>query len=125
MNIICSVQKYFNFFLTLGGVAAGSVIGTGISRMIWGGSDQQQQQQAPPPQEQQYQQQPQYQPQQQQMYQQQPQQQQMYGQQQQQNVCGFELDQFLACAQNQSDISLCEGFNDALKQCKRSHGLIQ
>merc|ERR1719457_387812 len=100
---------------TAGGVAAGSVIGTGISRMIWGGSDSQQQQQAPPPQEQQYQQQPQYQ--QQQMYAQQP--------QQQQNVCGYELEQFLKCAENQTDISLCEGFNDALKNCKRSHGMIQ
>ena len=107
-------------------MAAGSVIGTGISRMIWGGSDSQQQQQAPPPQEQQYQQQPQYQ--QQQMYAQQPQQQPMYAQQQpqqQQNVCGYELEQFLKCAENQTDISLCEGFNDALKNCKRSHGMSQ
>merc|ERR1719457_429678 len=99
---------------TAGGVAAGSVIGTGISRMIWGGSDSQQQQQVPPPQEQQYQQQPQHQP----MYAQQQ-------QQQQQNVCGYELEQFLKCAENQTDISLCEGFNDALKNCKRSHGMSQ
>merc|ERR1711962_537867 len=36
----------------------------------------------------------------------------------QQNSCGYELKQFLDCAQNQSDITLCSGFNEALKQCK-------
>jgi len=35
-------------------------------------------------------------------------------------VCGFELRQFLQCAQNQSDLSLCEGFNEALRQCRQS-----
>ncbi|XP_030006180.1 coiled-coil-helix-coiled-coil-helix domain-containing protein 10, mitochondrial [Sphaeramia orbicularis] len=37
--------------------------------------------------------------------------------------CHFEVRQFLDCATNQSDLSLCEGFNEALKQCKYSHGV--
>lgn len=32
--------------------------------------------------------------------------------------CAWEIKQFLQCAQNQSDLSLCEGFNEALRQCK-------
>ena len=41
---------------------------------------------------------------------------------QQPQACQYELKQFLECAQNQSDISLCYGFNEALKQCKMSSG---
>uniref|UniRef100_A0A8C4GQ23 CHCH domain-containing protein n=1 Tax=Dicentrarchus labrax TaxID=13489 RepID=A0A8C4GQ23_DICLA len=41
----------------------------------------------------------------------------------QQGPCQFEVRQFLDCATNQSDLSLCEGFNEALKQCKYSHGV--
>ncbi|XP_028250847.1 coiled-coil-helix-coiled-coil-helix domain-containing protein 10, mitochondrial-like [Parambassis ranga] len=37
--------------------------------------------------------------------------------------CHFEVRQFLDCATNQTDLSLCEGFNEALKQCKYSHGV--
>ncbi|XP_047433913.1 coiled-coil-helix-coiled-coil-helix domain-containing protein 10, mitochondrial [Mugil cephalus] len=37
--------------------------------------------------------------------------------------CHFEVKQFLDCATNQSDLTLCEGFNEALKQCKYSHGV--
>ncbi|XP_008315956.1 coiled-coil-helix-coiled-coil-helix domain-containing protein 10, mitochondrial [Cynoglossus semilaevis] len=37
--------------------------------------------------------------------------------------CHYEVKQFLDCATNQSDLSLCEGFGEALKQCKFSHGL--
>ncbi|XP_074543838.1 coiled-coil-helix-coiled-coil-helix domain-containing protein 10, mitochondrial [Halichoeres trimaculatus] len=37
--------------------------------------------------------------------------------------CRFEVRQFLDCATNQSDLSLCEGFSEALKQCKYSHGV--
>lgn len=33
-------------------------------------------------------------------------------------ACSWEMKQFLECAQNQSDLSLCEGFNEALRQCK-------
>ncbi|KAF3687056.1 Coiled-coil-helix-coiled-coil-helix domain-containing protein 10 [Channa argus] len=37
--------------------------------------------------------------------------------------CHFEVRQFLDCATNQTDLNLCEGFSEALKQCKYSHGL--
>ena len=37
----------------------------------------------------------------------------------QQNPCEYEMKEFLQCAQNQSDITLCQGFNEALKQCKQ------
>jgi len=36
--------------------------------------------------------------------------------------CQMELKQFLDCAQNQYDITLCQGFNEALKQCRISNG---
>lgn len=36
--------------------------------------------------------------------------------------CHFEVKQFLDCATNQNDLSLCEGFSETLKQCKYSHG---
>lgn len=36
--------------------------------------------------------------------------------------CHFEVRQFLDCATSQSDLTLCEGFSEALKQCKHSHG---
>lgn len=32
--------------------------------------------------------------------------------------CAWEVKQFLSCAQNQSDLTLCDGFNEALRQCK-------
>ncbi|XP_060909268.1 coiled-coil-helix-coiled-coil-helix domain-containing protein 10, mitochondrial [Labrus mixtus] len=41
----------------------------------------------------------------------------------QQGPCHFEVKQFLDCATNQSDLSLCEGYSEALKQCKFSHGV--
>ncbi|KAJ7988123.1 hypothetical protein DPEC_G00320360 [Dallia pectoralis] len=37
--------------------------------------------------------------------------------------CMFEVRQFLDCATTQADLTLCEGFNEALKQCKGSHGV--
>ncbi|XP_058496832.1 coiled-coil-helix-coiled-coil-helix domain-containing protein 10, mitochondrial [Solea solea] len=37
--------------------------------------------------------------------------------------CHFEVKQFLDCAVNQRDLSLCEGFSEVLKQCKFSHGV--
>ncbi|KAF7378833.1 hypothetical protein HZH66_015067 [Vespula vulgaris] len=39
-------------------------------------------------------------------------------------ACSWEVKQFLECAQNQSDLSLCEGFNEALRQCKTAHNMI-
>ena len=61
---------------------------------------------------------------QQQQYQQPPEQQQQpqYGQQQQQEqggTCAWEIKSFIQCAQTQSDLTLCDGFNEALKQCKQ------
>jgi hypothetical protein len=35
--------------------------------------------------------------------------------------CAWEIKQFLQCAQGQSDLTLCEGFNEALRQCKQAH----
>lgn len=37
-------------------------------------------------------------------------------------ACAWEIKQFLECAQNQSDLTLCEGFNEAIRQCKMSNG---
>ena len=33
--------------------------------------------------------------------------------------CAWEISQFLQCAQGASDITICEGFNEALRECKR------
>lgn len=54
-----------------------------------------------------------------------PQQQNGYQQQQQdQNgPCAWEIKQFIQCAQGQSDLTLCEGFNEALRQCKRQNNM--
>merc|ERR1712012_526058 len=93
---------------TAGGVAVGSAVGHVVGHamtggMSGGGGGQ--------PAEQ-YQQQP---PQQQQYYQQQP--------QEPQGACVWEIKSFIQCAQQQSDLSLCEGFNEALRQCKQMNGL--
>ena len=40
-----------------------------------------------------------------------------------QGPCSWEIKQFLQCAQGQSDLTLCEGFNEALRQCKVQHHL--
>ncbi|KAL4224334.1 Coiled-coil-helix-coiled-coil-helix domain-containing protein 2 [Mactra antiquata] len=84
------------------GVGIGSAVGHTIGHAITGGGGGGQQQQAAPVE--------QYQPQQQQQ------------QQQYQNPCQFELDQFLQCSKNQSDLSLCYGFNEALKECRVRFG---
>ena len=51
-------------------------------------------------------------------------QQQPYGYQPQQQapVCQFELKQFMDCTQHQSDLTLCQAFNDALRDCKLRNG---
>lgn len=36
-------------------------------------------------------------------------------------ACAWEVKQFLECASNQSDLTLCEGFNEALRQCKSAN----
>lgn len=46
-----------------------------------------------------------------------------YQQQQQQFApCQYEMKQFLECAQNQTDLKLCEGFSEVLKQCRFANG---
>ncbi|XP_055536233.1 coiled-coil-helix-coiled-coil-helix domain-containing protein 10, mitochondrial-like [Wyeomyia smithii] len=37
--------------------------------------------------------------------------------------CTIETEQFLSCAQGQTDLALCEGFNEALQQCKKQNKL--
>merc|ERR1719367_1289581 len=32
--------------------------------------------------------------------------------------CADQIRQFISCSQNQYDLSLCEGFSEALKECK-------
>ncbi|KAH7731435.1 CRE-HAR-1 protein [Aphelenchoides avenae] len=80
---------------TAGGVAIGSAVGHAVGNMMTGGSKEN----APA----EYAQAPQ-----QNVAQQQP----------LQNPCEFEWRQFMECSQNQSDLSLCQGFNDIFKQCK-------
>ncbi|MXQ97656.1 hypothetical protein E5288_WYG019166 [Bos mutus] len=38
--------------------------------------------------------------------------------------CAYEIRQFLDCSTTQSDLTLCEGFSEALKQCKYNHGQV-
>uniref|UniRef100_A0A1B0AAT9 CHCH domain-containing protein n=1 Tax=Glossina pallidipes TaxID=7398 RepID=A0A1B0AAT9_GLOPL len=38
-----------------------------------------------------------------------------------QGPCAWEIKQFLQCAEDQSDLTLCQGFQEALKQCKAQH----
>ncbi|KAJ3590974.1 hypothetical protein NHX12_008922 [Muraenolepis orangiensis] len=110
---------------TAAGVAVGSAVGHTIGHAMTGGFGggnseapnpdvtYQEPQQAQPS----YQQQPQS------MYPQQPQS--MYQQEMapQQQGCSYELKQFIECAQNQSDLKLCEGFSEVLKQCKFANGM--
>lgn len=35
--------------------------------------------------------------------------------------CAYEIQQFLNCATNNPDISQCQAFNEALKQCKQQN----
>ncbi|XP_072271716.1 coiled-coil-helix-coiled-coil-helix domain-containing protein 10, mitochondrial [Pyxicephalus adspersus] len=37
--------------------------------------------------------------------------------------CHYELREFLNCATNNNDLTLCEGFSEALKQCKQNYGI--
>lgn len=95
---------------TAGGVAIGSAVGHTVGHALTGafsgGSDSNQPaaQQAAP----------------QQSY---PQQHSAGAEQQSTGPCAWEIKQFLSCAQNQSDLTLCEGFNEAIRQCKTQHGI--
>jgi len=86
---------------TAGGVAIGSAVGHTIGHAITGGFGGGSSGESQPVQTSQSQQQ----------YETQP---------QQQNACQFELKQFLDCSQSY-DLSLCEGFNEALKQCRANN----
>merc|ERR1719445_2552322 len=87
---------------TAGGVAVGSAVGHVVGHAITGGMGG-----GGGGQPEQYQQQPQP-----QAYPQEP-----------QGACAWEIKSFIQCAQQQSDLTLCEGFNEALRQCKMSNGL--
>ena len=39
--------------------------------------------------------------------------------------CAFEIKEFIQCSQQQYDITLCEGFNEALKECKSRNLVAQ
>ncbi|NXU40927.1 CHCH2 protein, partial [Drymodes brunneopygia] len=43
-------------------------------------------------------------------------------QEQPQGPCQYEIKKFLECAQNQTDLKLCEGFSEVLKQCRVANG---
>uniref|UniRef100_A0A672IM06 Coiled-coil-helix-coiled-coil-helix domain-containing protein 2-like n=1 Tax=Salarias fasciatus TaxID=181472 RepID=A0A672IM06_SALFA len=109
---------------TAAGVGIGSAVGHTIGHAMTGGFGGGHSEPAKPDvtYQEPYQAQPMYQQQPQPMYQQQPQS--MYQQEmpQQQQACSYELKQFIECAQNQSDLKLCEGFSDVLKQCKFANG---
>jgi hypothetical protein len=38
--------------------------------------------------------------------------------------CAWEIKQFIQCAQNQPDITYCEGFNEAIRQCKQRSNMM-
>ncbi|CAG9812909.1 unnamed protein product [Phaedon cochleariae] len=88
---------------TAGGVAVGSAIGHtvghAVTGMFSGGSSDAPAQQAPPAS---------------------ASQQQYAGDRtaEQSGPCAWEIKQFLQCANTQSDLTLCQGFNEAIQQCK-------
>ncbi|EFA08694.2 coiled-coil-helix-coiled-coil-helix domain-containing protein 10, mitochondrial isoform X2 [Tribolium castaneum] len=90
---------------TAGGVAVGSAIGhtigAGLTGMFGGGGSSEA---APAPQQQQAA----------------PQQ---SGSAEPTGPCAWEIKQFLQCASTQSDLTLCQGFNEAIQQCKIRNGV--
>lgn len=95
-----------NIATTAAGVAIGSAAGHAITGMFSGSGSSEASQAAPQSAPAQQYQQP------------------MYPNEQPANPtgpCAWEIKQFLQCAQQQSDLSLCEGFNEALRQCKSSN----
>uniref|UniRef100_A0A0X3Q2C3 Coiled-coil-helix-coiled-coil-helix domain-containing protein 10 n=1 Tax=Schistocephalus solidus TaxID=70667 RepID=A0A0X3Q2C3_SCHSO len=79
---------------TAGGVAVGSAVGHAVGHALAGGSSGSQPETV-------YAQQPAANP--------------------AQNPCQYQIDELVRCSVNQSDISLCSGFAEALKECKRSY----
>lgn len=45
-------------------------------------------------------------------------------QQSSKSPCQFELKQFLECSQTQHDLTLCQGFNEALRECRINMGML-
>ena len=91
---------------TAGGVAIGSVVGHAITGMMSGGDKHEAQPQqaapaAPQP-----------------LYGNQPQQ-----SQQLDGPCGWQMKQFLQCAQSQNDLTMCDGYNVALRDCKTQYNI--
>ncbi len=43
-------------------------------------------------------------------------------QQQDGGACALQLRQFIECTQGQADITLCQGFNEALRECRIRNG---
>merc|ERR1712241_246643 len=83
--------------VTAGGVAIGNVAGTALTGMIFGASNDPPPAQAPAPAAQAA---PAPVP-------------------QQPQLCAMELQDFIKCTQTQSDVTLCQGFNEVLKECKQ------
>ena len=83
--------------VTAGGVAIGSVVGSAVTGMMSGGSSSAPAAPAQAP------------------------------AQQQQSIsgpCALEIKDFIRCAENQSDLSLCQGFNQVMKDCKHRTGIM-
>lgn len=103
---------------TAAGVAVGSAVGHTVGAAMTGGMGGGNQQEMAPQQQQPMQA----------GYGQQPLQP-VYGQpqpgygQEMQPACQYEMKQFMDCAQSQYDIAMCQGFNEALKQCKMANGM--
>ncbi|CAH0776699.1 unnamed protein product [Bemisia tabaci] len=88
---------------TAGGVAVGSAVGHAVGHALvggFGGGDRQPAEQQAAAPVQQYQQPA-----------------------QQTGPCSWEIKQFLQCAESQSDLSLCSGFNEAIRACKEANGV--
>ena len=105
---------------TAGGVAVGSAVGHVAGAAItsgWGGGGSSEPAPAPAAQAPPLPPQPLY---------GQPPPPQQYGQQPQEPTgpCAWEIKQFIQCAQGQSDLTLCEGFNEALRQCKQANQMM-
>lgn len=39
------------------------------------------------------------------------------------NPCQHHIDELIRCSQNQTDLGLCQGFSEALKECRKMYNL--
>ncbi|XP_021370399.1 coiled-coil-helix-coiled-coil-helix domain-containing protein 2-like [Mizuhopecten yessoensis] len=88
---------------TAGGVAIGSTVGHVVGHAITGGGGGQSAPQEVAPQ--------------------QAAGQPAYNQQQMSQPCEYEMRQFFECTQTQSDLSMCTGINEILKDCKLKYNI--